>query len=196
MERLKPFWVPRWSFCPSLPISWRGSNALFIYHKCVWERGWLHLYPSGVVPFPFGLGTIDFFLFLRISSRTTSFFSAKHFVRFCHPDLLPNRCSWYIYIYNISKNTLACSQKLKTTSVLISRHAALPPEPQSPRCLSVCVFFCKRWLCSPVKSIHYDSLACRIIFNGYFFSCGFSQSSKSLWKNFSPFLLQFIEALI
>lgn len=146
--------------------------------------------------FPFWFGHNRFFLFLRISSRTTSFFSAKHFVRFCHPDLLPNRCSWYIYIYNISKNTLACSQKLKTTSVLISRHAALPPEPQSPRCLSVCVFFCKRWLCSPVKSIHYDSLACRIIFNGYFFSCGFSQSSKSLWKNFSPFLLQFIEALI
>lgn len=139
--------MPRWSFCPSLPISWRGSNALFIYHKCVCERedGCICIHLS--CSFPFWFGHNRFFLFLRIiiftSSRTTSFFSEKHFVRFSHSDLLPNRCSWYMYIYNISKNTLACNQELKTTSVLISRHAALPPERQSPRCLSVCVFFCK-----------------------------------------------------
>lgn len=145
--------------------------------------------------FPFWFGHNRFFLFLRISSRTTSFsrqniLSGSVTLTYYQTDVHDT------YTYTISPRILwhAIRNWKPPVFWLVDTLLYLLSHSLPDVCLSVCSSAKDDY--AVLWKVYTDSLACRIIFNGYFFSCGFSQSSKSLWKNFSPFLLQFIEALI
>lgn len=64
-ERLKPFWEPRWLVCPSLLVSWQGSNNL-VFSMSWCERKWLHSCPLQYVCFWLGLDQDGFLLDNRI----------------------------------------------------------------------------------------------------------------------------------
>lgn len=56
-ERLKLFWEPRWSACPSLLVSWRGSNSHVLLlcvlgeRICIWVRlsVWIRVGPRWIL---------------------------------------------------------------------------------------------------------------------------------------------------
>ncbi len=81
-ERLKPFWEPRWLVCPSLPVSWQGSNCLvflFFIDECVYEWFVFALCPSQFVC----LSGLMFLITVLQQPQTQDFFSFFWFIDCC-----------------------------------------------------------------------------------------------------------------